>query len=260
LFARPEVELEMPDRVTTRRRTSRSLDGGRALATHEARHVAAHALRQELETCASRRGGGRHGGARARERTSVRTAPPRPEPPSGDERLLGALAADPSALGALYERYAKPLYRLAFAILGSREEAEDLTHEVFVSVCRPTLYDAERGTVGAFLATMTRSRAIDRLRHRARSARLMKTWHEATSASPPRTPFEHASMRRTAERVRAVLAELPDAQREVLEMAYYRGLTQREIAADLDTPLGTVKTLSRRALSTLGRAAEDLAG
>lgn len=246
----------MPDRAPTTRRTSRTLDGGRPLATHEARHLPAEALRQELVPCASHRGGARGGTVATRQRTDARTRSAAPN--DLEEKLLGA--ADPPALGALYERYAKPLYRLAFAILGSREEAEDLTHEVFVSVCRPTLYDAERGTVGAFLATMTRSRAIDRLRHRARSARLMKTWHETTSAPPPRTPFEHASMRRTAERVRAVLAELPDAQREVLEMAYYRGLTQREIAVDLDTPLGTVKTLSRRALSTLGRAAEDLSG
>jgi RNA polymerase sigma-70 factor (ECF subfamily) len=179
--------------------------------------------------------------------------------PCADEQLLEGLAADPSALGTLYERYAKLVYRLARAILGSREEAEDLTQEVFVSVCQPTLYDPERGTVTAFLTAMTRSRAIDRLRRRGRSARLVQSWHEAAPMPAPRTPFEHTSMRRTAERVRAVLAELPSAQRQVLEMAYYKGLSQREIAADLDTPLGTVKTLSRRALLTLRRAIQDRA-
>jgi RNA polymerase sigma factor (sigma-70 family) len=85
--------------------------------------------------------------------------------------------------------------------------------------------------------------------------------YEAAPPSPaPATPFEHVTMRRTAERVRAVLTELPGAQRQVLEMAYYRGLSQRDIAADLDTPLGTVKSRSRRALMMLGRALEDLTG
>jgi len=126
-------------------------------------------------------------------------------------------------------------------------------------VCKPKGYDPGRGSVSAFLTTMTRSRAIDRLRQRSRSARLLRTWHEA---APPRpestTPCEHVGMRRTAERVRAVLAGLPGAQREVLELAYYKGFSQREIAADLDTPLGTVKSRSRRALLALGQALEDI--
>jgi len=176
-----------------------------------------------------------------------------------DERLLATVATDPSALGTLYDRYAKVVYGLALAILGSREEAEDLTQEVFVAVCKPKGYDPGRGSVSAFLTTMTRSRAIDRLRQRSRSARLLRTWHEAAPPTPESTtPCEHVGMRRTAERVRAVLAGLPGAQREVLELAYYKGFSQREIAADLDTPLGTVKSRSRRALLALGQALEDI--
>jgi RNA polymerase sigma-70 factor, ECF subfamily len=175
--------------------------------------------------------------------------------------MLRAAAADPSALGPLYDRYAKLVYGLALAILGSRDEAEDLTQEVFVTVCEPTAYDASRGSVSAFLTTMTRSRAIDRLRRRGRSVRLLKTWHEATPAAPaPATPFERVSMAHCAERVRGALAELPEAERQVLELAYFKGLSQAEIAADLDTPLGTVKSRSRRALMTLKRALEDLTG
>jgi RNA polymerase sigma-70 factor (ECF subfamily) len=203
----------------------------------------AHSLREDLETCESRAG--------AETARTDRTQ----SPPSSDEQLLEAVAADPSALAALYGRYAKLVYRRALAILRCREEAQDLTHEVFLSVCEPTAYDRDRGSVGAFLTTMTRSRAIDRLRRRGRSARLLRTWHEAAPATPaPRTPFEHVSMRRSVERVRALLAELPGTQRQVLEMAYYDGLSQREIAADLGTPLGTVKSLSRRALQKLERA------
>jgi RNA polymerase sigma-70 factor (ECF subfamily) len=169
-----------------------------------------------------------------------------------DEQLLGVVASDPSAVAVLYERYAKLVYGRALAILGCREEALDLTQEIFVFLCGPTAYDRDRGTVAAFLTTMTRSRAIDRLRRRVRSERLLRTWHAAGPMSPsPRTPFEQVSMRRAAERVRALLGELPSAQRRVLEMAYYEGLSQREIAVDLGTPLGTVKSLSRRALMTL---------
>jgi RNA polymerase sigma-70 factor, ECF subfamily len=179
--------------------------------------------------------------------------------PSSDEHLLAAVATDPSALAVLYDRYAKLVYGLALSMLGAREEAEDLTHEVFVAVCEPTAYDPDRGSVSAFLTTMTRSRAIDRLRQRSRSARLLRTWHKAAPPTPESTtPCEHVGMRRTAERVRAVLAGLPGAQREVLELAYYKGFSQREIAADLDTPLGTVKSRSRRALLALGQALVDI--
>lgn len=177
-----------------------------------------------------------------------------------DRELLEVAAHDPAALELLYDRYAKLVYGLALAMLSSREEAEDLTQEVFVSVCSSTAYDPGRGSVSAYLITMTRSRAIDRLRRRVRSTRLLHYWHEAASpvATAP-APCEDVAMRRTAERVRAVLAVLPGGQRQVVEMAYYRGLSQRQIADVLDVPLGTVKSRSRRALVALGRALEDLA-
>lgn len=168
--------------------------------------------------------------------------------------------AGPSAFGPLYDRHAKRVFGLALAMLGSREEAEDLTHDVFETVCRTAAYDPDRGSLGAFLTTMTRSRAIDRLRRRGRSARLLETRHAAASSAPaPRLPFDHVAMRRATERVRAAVAELPAAHRRVVEMSYYGGLSQREIAAELATPLGTVKSWSRRALLALGRALEDFA-
>lgn len=179
----------------------------------------------------------------------------RKELESSDERLLAVVATDPRAFAVLYERYANLVYGRALAILGCREDAQDLTHEVFLSVCGPTSYDRARGTVAAFLITMARSRAIDRLRQRTRSARLLSAWHaDALPTRAPRTPFDAVSMQRAAERVRAVLADLPGRQRRVLEMTYYDGLSQSEIAADLGTPLGTVKTLSRRAMIALSRA------
>ncbi len=197
----------------------------------------------------------RHGG----ESASACSTPPRPECTPGDGELLTVLAADSSALARLYDRYAKLVYGLALVILQSREEAEDLTQEVFLSLCEPTAYDPGRGSVGAFLTTVTRSRAIDRLRRRGRSARLLKTWHEARPPpAPQQTTFDCLATWRSAERVRAGLAELPEPHRQVLELAYYRGLSQGEIAADLDTPLGTVKSRTRRALMSLARAVEGL--
>jgi RNA polymerase sigma-70 factor (ECF subfamily) len=176
-----------------------------------------------------------------------------------DDQLLEEVAVDLTALATLYDRHAKLVYGLALTILGSREEAEDLTQEVFVTICGPHGYDRDRGSVSAFLITMTRSRALDRLRRRHRSARLLKTWHEAAApATVAGPPCEDVSTRRAAERVRAVLAALPEMQRQVLEMAYYRGLSQTEIAAELDTPLGTVKSRLRRALIALSEALEDL--
>jgi RNA polymerase sigma-70 factor (ECF subfamily) len=229
-------------------------------------HVAARPVRKDLRIRAARvrrktsRDGGRTPGMveTPRESASAHRERLREESAPADEQPFEGAAADPSASGPLYGRYAKLVYGVALAILGSREEAEDLTQDVFVSLCRPTAYDQERGSLTAFVTTMTRSRAIDRLRWRVRSARLLETWNEATPfAQGPTMPCEHVSIRRAVERVRAALAELPGERRQVLEMAYYGGLSQQEIAAELDTPLGTVKSRSRRALLELGHALED---
>lgn len=171
-----------------------------------------------------------------------------------DAELLRLAATDPAALGVLYERYARLVCGLGLALLGSREEAEDLTQDVFIAVCAVTSYDPDRGSVAAFLTAMTRSRAIDRLRCRGRASRLVQSWHEEATTTAAPSPFECVATRRAALRVRAVLTDLPPTERQVLELAYYEGLSQREIAADLDTPLGTVKTVSRRGLAALGRA------
>lgn len=182
----------------------------------------------------------------------------RPDP--SDEHLLGALAADPSALGALYDRYAGLVYGLALSALRNPQEAEDLTQEVFLTLLKQSSrYDAARGTLGAFLATMTRTRAIDRLRARTRSGRLLREVHR-DAPPPPSVPMPHdrVSLKECSVRVREAMAALPQNERTVLEMAYYRGLSQAEIAEELDAPLGTVKSWSRRGLLTLKKQLGDL--
>jgi RNA polymerase sigma-70 factor, ECF subfamily len=176
-----------------------------------------------------------------------------------DEELIARLAEDPQALGPLYDRYARLVYGLALAILGNADEAQDLTQEAFLSLCDRQQYDAARGTVGAFLTTLVRSRAIDRVRRRTRRVRLLRTEFEtAPRPEGPPLPHDRVVLAERAERVRRALAELPDTERRALEMSYYQGLTQAEIADDLAVPLGTVKSWCRRGLITLKRALGEL--
>jgi len=179
------------------------------------------------------------------------------EPP--DDVLLRRLATDRSALGPLYDRYGGLVYGLARAILQSEEEAQDLAQEVFVTLCQGTGYDAGRGSLGGFLTTLTRSRAIDRLRTRGRHLRILRaSWTGAPPPEPPPTAVDRIAIRERSERVRGAFAELPANERRVLEMVYYQGLTQGEVAATLDAPLGTVKSWCRRGLLGLRAALGDL--
>ena len=178
-----------------------------------------------------------------------------------DERLLAALADDSSALGPLYDRHSRLVYGLAFAVLGNADEAADLTQEVFLSLCGQHGYDATRGTVGAYLTTVARTRAIDRLRRRTRRVRLLRDHHAAAPAPAPLpSPAERVSEAECGERVRRALAALPENERRALEMAYFQGLTQAEIAEDLQAPLGTVKSWCRRGLSAMKQSLGDLVG
>ena len=180
-------------------------------------------------------------------------------PDPSDEVLLRTLGADRSGLGPLYDRYGGLVYGLARAILQSQEEAEDLTQEVFVMLCQGTTYDATRGSLGAFLTALTRSRAIDRLRSRGRRLRILRaSWQNAPPPVMPMPAVDRLTMRERSERVRSAVAGLPANERRVLEMVYYKGLTQAEIAATLDTPLGTVKSWCRRGLLGLRAALADL--
>jgi len=179
-----------------------------------------------------------------------------------DAELLAALAVDPPrALGALYDRYSGLVYGLAMRILGTPSEAEDLTQEIFLTLCGKCDYDPARGSLSAFLATLTRSRAIDKIRAGTRKTRFLERWSERPLADdPPASPPEMLSVAESSARVRAALDGLPEMQRRVLEMAYYRGLSQSEIATELDTPLGTIKSWARRGLFSLRESLAPLAG
>jgi RNA polymerase sigma-70 factor (ECF subfamily) len=178
-----------------------------------------------------------------------------------DGRLFAALADDPSALGVLYDRHSRLVYGLALAVLGNADEAAELTQEVFVSLCDQQSYDPARGTVGAYLTTVTRTRAIDRQRQRTRRMRLLREHHAAApmpQASP--TPLERLSQAESTRLVRDALAQLPANERRALELAYFQGLTQAEIADDLGAPLGTVKSWCRRGLLAMKQSLGELVG
>jgi RNA polymerase sigma-70 factor (ECF subfamily) len=173
-----------------------------------------------------------------------------------DAELLQALkSGQANALGSLYDRYADPVYGLAVKLLTNTEEAEDLTQEVFLTLMHRNTYDPARGSLISFLMTMTRSRALDRLRSRGVKQRAMQRWGgNLRSDRPPSTPIEQAVISEQAEVVQQALSRLPATERQVLEIAYYDGLSQSEIAAQLEIPLGTVKSRSRQGLIKLRQA------
>lgn len=176
-----------------------------------------------------------------------------------DEELFRSLkAGQSSALGILYDRYATLVYRLALRILTNPQEAEDLTQEIFLNLWRSGSYNPSRGSLGSFLTTLTRSRAIDKLRSRGTNFKTIQRWSQlmATETSPT-TPFESAALSQRSHQVRNALAQLPANQRQVLEMAYYDGLSQSEISARLGVPLGTIKTWSRQGLLNLRKNLRD---
>ena len=156
------------------------------------------------------------------------------------------------ALHLFYERYSSLVYRLAFRVLGYSQEAEDLTQDIFLTLWRTRNYDPNRGSLGSYLTTLTRSRAIDKLRSRGTQIKFLQQWSQlmVTESSSP-SPFEAASLSQRSEQVKAAIAQLPTSQRQVLEMAYFDGMTQSEIAKQLETPLGTVKSWCRQGLLNL---------
>ena len=177
-----------------------------------------------------------------------------PNDREADQAALGrAAAGDASGLAALYDGYARAIYSLALRILRDPSEAEDIVQEVFMQAWRQaSRYDPSRGAVAAWLLTQARSRAIDRLRaRRARPAAAEPGVSTSEVVDPaPALDWQVISSEQLA-RVRAAIDGLPLLQRLAIELAYYEGCTQTEIAARLEQPLGTVKTRIRLALAKL---------
>jgi RNA polymerase sigma-70 factor, ECF subfamily len=175
-----------------------------------------------------------------------------------DSSLVAKMAAgDEAALSELYDRHRVLLFSLALRVLRDRAEAEEILHDVFLQAWRGAGgYDPGRGAVPAWLITLTRSRAIDRLRSRARRDVAMAAaageLSPARSAAPPaEDPAERLETLAKRRRIESALRALSPQQRDAIELAYYGGLSHTEVAAKLGEPLGTVKTRIRQALMTL---------
>jgi RNA polymerase sigma-70 factor (ECF subfamily) len=167
---------------------------------------------------------------------------------------------DHLALGELYDRHARLLYSLALRIVRERSDAEDVLQETFSQVWRQAnRFEASRGTVVGWLVTVTRSRALDRLRQRRTQREGAADFDREADSLPDQSRALDLQLvtAEQANRVRQALAALPDELRIPLELAYYEGLSQSEIAERLRTPLGTIKTRMRQ---TLLRLREALAG
>ena len=165
------------------------------------------------------------------------------------ELIRRVTARDGKAVGELYDRHSRLLYGLILRILRDRGDAEEVLQEVFLQVwTRADTYDVRLGPPAAWLVRIARNRAIDRLR--ATNVRT-RTAEGAPVPLPVESPEAHAESTERQRQVARALEALPAEQRQLIEDAYFLGLTQSELAERFGLPLGTVKTRVRTAMMTL---------
>lgn len=161
-------------------------------------------------------------------------------------------------LAILYDRHAALVYGIALKLLGNTAQAEDLTQDIFLILTKKCSYDPKRGSLRTYLGILTRSRALDHLRARSRNHQRLRNQSLNESAKVlSASPIEEISQSEQSQKIRKALRQLSTQEQEVLNMAYYQGLSQSQIAKRLDVALGTVKSRSRRGLLKLRQALID---
>jgi len=183
---------------------------------------------------------------------------PRPSTPTDSDLVATAARGDEHGLGQLYDRYGAVLYAVAYRIVGQRADAEEVVLEAFAQAWREApRFEAGRGSVAGWLTMIARSRALDLVRARSRRERITATAAADRPEAPPAMSafradpvgaVEHDERRR---QVRQALDTLSPPQRQAIELAYFEGLSQTEIAERLQEPLGTVKTRVRLGMQKL---------
>jgi RNA polymerase sigma-70 factor, ECF subfamily len=170
--------------------------------------------------------------------------------------------SDQSALGALYDESSRHVYGVVLSVLRDSSDAEEVTLDVYSQVWRSAaLYSTQRGSVVAWLLTLARSRAIDRLRSRLNRNNRETALDESASfsfASSGATPEESTAAMQVRRRIQGALDLLPRDQREAVELAYFSGMSHSELAAHLGLPLGTVKTRIRMGMMKLREELQGL--
>lgn len=179
-----------------------------------------------------------------------------------DEQLLEMVKrGDSSALEELYERYVRQCFGLALRMLSEPAHCEEVVQEVFLKVwTQPQSYSSQKGKFASWLLSMVHHRCIDELRKRSRTEVALEDpatgSYLTTEPDPELQPVDQIWVREQQTAVRAALSQIPQNQRQVLEMAYFLGLSHSQIATKLDQPLGTVKTRIRLGMQSLRQLLE----
>ena len=178
-----------------------------------------------------------------------------------DEALVALVArGDESALAELYDRVARVAYGLAYRVLRDERLAEDAVQEGFLALWRTAAaFRAERAKASTWILTLVHRRAVDLVRREERRRAEPLGEEIAAQAGETETTEEAAWLRFERERVQAALSQLPDVQREALELAYYGGFSQSELAVRLGVPLGTIKSRMFAGLARLRELLDDAA-
>jgi len=170
-----------------------------------------------------------------------------------DDALLDAIRRrDEEAIAALYDRYGRLAFGLAYRVVGERNAAEDVVQEAFLSIWRRAAsFETTRGSVRTWVLSIVHHRAIDRLRGTAGRTRQDAPIDDFERVLAIDDPWREVSQVIQRESLQKAIATLPDAQRQAVELAYFDGYTQQEIATRMDVPVGTVKGRLRLAMQRL---------
>lgn len=186
-----------------------------------------------------------------------------PVGPSDLDLMLGIQAEDPEALSQLYDRYNGILKALILRVIHNEAEADDLLQEVFMEIWKQAKnFSPQKGKPLGWMVTLARRRAIDGLRKKQAYARAGERLQAETEQQPDawvhNSTEEEVTFSDTRILVRKVINRIPPAQQEAVELAFFRGMSQREIAAKTNTPLGTVKTRLELGLKKIYEGLKEL--